>query len=268
MKIAAYNIRSGGFTRYEEKGDQPARISLLQKAVKEIDADLIGLIDTYRWPEIFTKKDIQQLFGYEHIAHVPLDSANKGPCSQTTLTTLSRIPFTHTQKRIYNRNVMKVTVAIEKQLMDIFVTYFDYSKESNRRKEAHSLLKLVTTDLPTIVMGDMNTFGRFDIPKELSAGLHLISHILHLDTILPPSWLTIINSRVPEYFREAGFTSVNAGHTPTGPTPLFMGRLAPACLELDYIWSRGIGVTHGRILREGIFDKASDHFPIVGTLTI
>src|ERR1044071_8673670 len=66
MKIASYNIMSGGFDDYSRNHGTPQRLTLLQTAIKKIDADVIGLIDTFRWDEMYTESDLTTLFGYKY----------------------------------------------------------------------------------------------------------------------------------------------------------------------------------------------------------
>jgi len=73
MKIASYNIMSGGFNDYNFNSLKPQRLDLLKKAIKEIDADFIGLIDTFKWKDIFRQQDLKKLFNYKKVFHINMD---------------------------------------------------------------------------------------------------------------------------------------------------------------------------------------------------
>ncbi len=62
MKVATYNIMSGGFTDYDYSLPHPTRLPLIQKAVKAINADFIALIDTFRWDELHSNNKIASMY--------------------------------------------------------------------------------------------------------------------------------------------------------------------------------------------------------------
>lgn len=53
MKIVSYNILGGGFGSYDEEGSRPERLEALVRAIKSVKADVVALIDTYRWKKNF-----------------------------------------------------------------------------------------------------------------------------------------------------------------------------------------------------------------------
>jgi len=86
MRIASYNIMSGGFNSYNTTSAAPQRLPLLQKAIREIGADIIGLVDTYRWNEIYTEADLKRLFGYKYAYCINLnDERQRLPTMPTSL---------------------------------------------------------------------------------------------------------------------------------------------------------------------------------------
>jgi hypothetical protein len=72
MKVAVYNVASGGFNTYDSTADTPERLELLKEAVAAIDADIIGLTDTFRWAEVFTASQLQDTFNYPLVASLNL----------------------------------------------------------------------------------------------------------------------------------------------------------------------------------------------------
>lgn len=73
MRIASYNVMSGGFNGYEHDTSLPQRLTELQTAVSELDADVIGLVDTFRWDEIYSPGDLKNIFGYKYAVCINLN---------------------------------------------------------------------------------------------------------------------------------------------------------------------------------------------------
>lgn len=46
---------------------------MLQKALKSIDADFIGLIDTFKWKETFSSNELSEKFGYKNVFHINME---------------------------------------------------------------------------------------------------------------------------------------------------------------------------------------------------
>ena len=91
MKIASYNIMSGGFNNYNSASNKPERLHLIQKAIETIKPDFIGLIDTFRWVEIFTDKELQKLFNFKYSFHINLDDVRVD--KRVGITVLSNLPI-------------------------------------------------------------------------------------------------------------------------------------------------------------------------------
>ena len=102
MRIAAYNILSGGFTTYNYESKTPERLQLLIKAIKEINADFIGLIDTFRWDSLFTESELRKIFNYKYVHCINLqDERLKSIGANNGITILSNIKF---NKVLYKKN--------------------------------------------------------------------------------------------------------------------------------------------------------------------
>ena len=63
---------SGGFDKYGDYSNIPQRLDKLIEAVKNTKADLVSLIDTYRWTEVFKAGQLENIFGYQKVFGVEL----------------------------------------------------------------------------------------------------------------------------------------------------------------------------------------------------
>ena len=78
MKIATYNIMSGGFGNYSSSIPKtPERLPLLKQALKTIGADFLGLVDTFHWRSTFLPEDLQKIFDYRCAFCIDLEDLDK-----------------------------------------------------------------------------------------------------------------------------------------------------------------------------------------------
>ena len=159
ITIASYNIASGGFEKYSYDLDVPTSLEQINTAVKIINADFISLIDTFRWEEKITNEQLIRMFNYRFAHSVNLQDErligighNNGITILTNLNVIESKPiFIHT------RNCIRTVVEVENKKLQIFSTYLDDKSEETRLKQTEELLKHVDPDLPTTILGDLNT---------------------------------------------------------------------------------------------------------------
>ena len=122
MKIAAYNIASGGFNSYDSLSDQPERLPLLQKVIKKIGADFIGLVDTFRWREVFTTNDLRKIFGYQNTFHININDQRVD--ERIGIAVLTNLPVKHFKSiRLKTRDCLKTQIDHQGKVIDIFTLY-------------------------------------------------------------------------------------------------------------------------------------------------
>lgn len=150
MKLASYNIMSGGFDGYDHAASAPPRLSVLQDTIKQIDADIVGLIDTFRWDKQFTPKQLTQLFHYPYSFSVALhDKRLEKLGHDNGLTILSRQPFVTRQAiNLGTRNAIHVQVNIGTRLASLYVVYLDDMSETTRLAQVDKLLTHITPAEP------------------------------------------------------------------------------------------------------------------------
>ena len=166
LEILSWNILSGGFYDYGSLGAIPPRIYGFADVIKELKPDIVSLVDTHRWTEVFTVGEIKQIFEYASAYMVKLEDQRlivKG--HDNGITVLTKNPDAKMSAIwLSTRNAIKTHVAG----IDIFSVYFDDVSEDTRIKQTKVLLQLVNPDVPTIITGDLNTFEKQNLNKTVN----------------------------------------------------------------------------------------------------
>ena len=251
---------SGGFNSYSSEADAPERLNLLKKVIADIDADFVGLIDTFRWKEVFTPSDLRKHFGYKNVFCIDMNDARVD--KKIGLTVLSRFNIQCKQLRIYNRNCIKSTIERKGNEYTIFTVYLDDLSEDTRLHEVESLLSQVTRK-NTVIMGDLNTFAKSDLeymPKDIQSHFRKKPD-LHKD--LKGVFQEMKRAEVVYLLQKEGFVNGMPTFQPTAPSKLFPGALDAPFVRIDYVFhSKDIQIKRAKVLRSDVLDKTSDHFPI------
>lgn len=260
MEIVSYNIMSGGFNAYDSVSKTPERLDLLVKTIQSIGADVVSLVDTHRWTEVFTTKDLIRLFGYEHVFSVKLeDERLRSNGRDNGVTVLTRLKVEKFEKiRLFNRNAIKTSVSG----IEIFTTYLDDVSEDTRLKQSESLLNQVTVGVPTIITGDLNTIDEFDLSETKSQIEELL--IQHPEArTMELSLRDMMRGEVTGKIREKGFVDMGKGKGNTVPSKLFPIHTDKPIARFDYgFCTPDIKIENFEVLRGTQFDQLSDHFPI------
>ena len=273
MKLASYNVMSGGFADYDPELPAPERLEALQQAIATIDADVIGLVDTYRWDEIYTEQQIGQLFGYPYARCINLnDDRLRAIGHNNGLTLLSKYPFVSTSTlSLGTRDALRVTLDHESRL-DIVVLYLDDLDEDTRLAQVAALVPQLDPTTPTVIMGDFNTFSRADGEADtnrLAALMTKYTNVLQMiNKTLFQTLSQMARAEVIDAIQRAGYQDASTLREPTAPTRLFHSWILKPIVRIDYmLHNEGVRVTDFHVPSGDIFNKASDHLPIVGTVT-
>lgn len=274
MEIATYNIMSGGFVDYTYEYHRPERINLLQQAIKQIGADFIGLIDTFRWKDIYSNEDLQKLFGYKTAFHINMDATEVDP--QIGLAILTNLNIKDCQiVRLATRNGIKTTATVEGQDIDIYTIYLHHADEDLRLKQAQSLVDQLGKN-PSIIIGDFNSIPHEK--RELLKQAFEEAFKSNPDFTKKAGFETYIKPRIENYcrgevlplFQSYGLTRAfdqSLEHTSSFtalashefPSPDFNSN----DFQVDHIlYSLGLRFDRLGSLAGGVFDEASDHYPI------
>jgi len=271
MRVASYNILSGGFNSYNYHSSSPERLNLLKKAISSINADFIGLIDTFRWNSLYNNKQLAKLFSYKSAYCINLnDSRLKKTGHNNGITVLTNLPVERFETiTLETRDAIKTTFRINGNILDIFTVYLDDLSENTRIKQAQALLKYVDQNKPTIIMGDLNTFSLNDIPKVNP----LIDKFATDNRQLYKSMLPVLNEmkrgEVIKILKKHGLKDADKSRESTTPTRLFPAKIKKAILRIDYAFHTDkIQIQNFKVLKNPVFDQASDHYPIVFDINI
>ncbi len=262
MKIGAFNVWMGGFSSYHGQEPHPPRLPKLVTAVQLLDADIMGLIDTHRWTQTFSRQQLRDLFGYRHSFTIDMNCTRVDP--RIGLTVITRDPTIECEPiRLFNRNAIKIWLRLNGQDRRIYLVYLDDLHESIRRRQVEVLLQDAQSQVatPTIIMGDYNALR----PEDITSWQALIGRCLRL----PPArrrWRELAvtageltRTEVIPLLRAEGFRDARDGQA--GPT--FMGRSYPLTrhpnLAVDHIFSRNWPVSE---FTAHYFPAASDHAAI------
>lgn len=266
MRLASYNVLSGGFDTYDNDAKEPKRLERLKEAIKIIDADFIGLIDTSRWDSLYTNTEIAKLFGYKSAYCINLEDERLKKIGHnngiTMLTNLEVIKYETIN--LVTRDAVRVSVLIDDILVDIFSVYLDDLSEDTRVIQTNKLLGYIDFKTPTIIMGDLNTLKRADL-QILNP---LIDKFFKNNPGLLEGYEGFLNDmkrgNVIEILEQHGLKDCSISFSATQPSKIFPAVVEEPVLRVDYAFvSSKLKTYNFRVLRDPLFDQTSDHYPIV-----
>jgi endonuclease/exonuclease/phosphatase family metal-dependent hydrolase len=262
-RFAVYNIRSGGFPAYEYQSTHPEGLPLLQEVIGSIDADVVGFVDTFRWDELYSPQDLQELFGYPYAHVINLkDERLKTLEHNNGVGILSRLPVVDSHVIwMESRNALLTTLRVGTRDVDVGVVYLDDKEESVRLDQVRSLIGQLDPRRATILMGDFNTIGGDEL-------LHAKREVKQLPDstsgLFWPKLARMNEGQVLAYLTAQGFADGATKKEATAPTLLIRPRAVAALFRIDYAFARGrIRVANLHVVKSAAIEKASDHYPLV-----
>jgi len=269
MKVASYNVMSGGFNSYNYEDKKPQRLNLLVEAVKQLNADFVSLIDTFRWDDIYSENDLKSLFGYKHVFCINLEDSRLQKLGHNTgITVMTNEKVVEIQKiRLNTRNGIKSTISKNDKKVDLFSIYLDDLLEETRIGQIKALLPLIDKKHPTILMGDWNTL----MQKDVLEFMRIIEKAAHANPIavkkMKPFFNEIQKGIVIKILEENGFHDLDTDSVTTVPTPLFGLKDLSSLARLDYIFgSDNISGSNFKVYKDNLFDMVSDHYPVTAVV--
>jgi endonuclease/exonuclease/phosphatase family metal-dependent hydrolase len=265
-RLVEWNIQCGGFEGYDQKTEAPRYLAEIQSGIKRLHVPFISLIDTYRWDQLYTPKDLQTMFGYSHAYCINLeDDRLKDLGHNNGITVLSNLDVEHFETiRIETRNAVKTTVNVNGGPLDIFSVYLDDVHEKTRLEQMRAILAHVKPNRKTLITGDFNCISDRDVkivqktvdsviqklPQKQKAQFYSVKEKLAHHSAI-------------RYLEAKGFADTAEKRQPTTPTHKLSPMLLPF-LRLDYAFrTPDIAVISTRVIRSKLFDQTSDHFPLV-----
>ncbi|MDC0449069.1 hypothetical protein OAL67_00480 [bacterium] len=260
FKLLSYNIMSGCFESYELTSKLTNRFDLLKDALKQINADYVGLCDAFRWKDTFSPEELKQAFGYKHILHVDMeDSRVEKEVGVAVMTNLDVKEFNVI--RAFNRNYIETVL----EGLNIYTCYLDDLSEDTRLKEINSLLEQVKK--PAIIHGDLNTFTKSDLEIENKTRLLFEQENELLTKQLKPILDGMQRCEVIDVIKDKGFVDSETNFNPTLPSKLFPAKVTEPFVRVDYIFhTPDVQSSNVTVHKDDLFHKVSDHFPLSATI--
>ena len=266
MRFASYNIMSGGFSSYSYDTPRPERLELIKKAVSMFHADLVSLVDTFRWDEIFSADEIASMFGYKNAYCINLnDDRLRKKGHNNGITVMSNLGGTQFETiSLGSRDAVRTSINIEGKHLDIYSIYLDDLSEDSRLLQLSQLLGQIRPGNTSVLMGDFNTLSKNDLPQTDPQ----INNFYAKNPSLLQSYEHILadmkRGEVISTLEINGFVDASKSPTPTAPTKLFPAVVTEPFLRLDYAFIKGeMRAKNFRVMSDAIFAESSDHYPIV-----
>lgn len=256
---------SGGFDDYEYQSSAPQRLPEIQAAVEELGADIVGLVDTFRWDELYTPVDISRLFGYEYSICINLnDNRLREKGHNNGLTLLSRTELLQVGAvSLGSRDAIKATVKLDGDEIDILLAYLDDLNEDVRLLQVQALSGYMDVSKPTVLMGDLNSLSSQDIAIIDEALSVFYRQNPDLEDDFKPVIGEMQRGEVVKELGSLGLIDSASSYEPTFPTKLFPSNNVHPFLRLDYcFYSPQLRVTNFEVPKKALFEVASDHLPI------
>jgi endonuclease/exonuclease/phosphatase family metal-dependent hydrolase len=273
MKFGTYNVEAGGFDNYRDyETTTPPRLDAIQDVVAGLDADVVSLIDTFRWHELYTPADLRAIFEYDHAITMPIADQTIGRADNYIgVTLLSRRELIGPGPiSIGERQALATDIELDSgDILSLFAAYLNHQSEAIRTGQADKVIEhALLSGEHRVIMGDLNTIARSDNKPPLRQLLQLL-----LDAAGNADMTDvrdILKGEAYHHFVEAGFEDANKDRLATWPTPRrrILGRVAiPPILRPDHILhSRSLRSSQGDVPKSGVVRYASDHFPLVADI--
>jgi len=260
-EILSWNILSGGFKDYVSPEKRPERIDGLAGVIKELKPDVVSLVDTYGWTEVFLPEELKSIFDYPYIRTVKLNDQRliiKG--HDNGITVFSQVSGTEIQTIwLTTRNAIRTKVGG----IDIFSVYLDDVSEDTRIKQIENVLKSVNPNTPTIITGDLNTIDLGDLAEASKNMEELGRKFPGPMKSMESSLNGMKQGEVTKILSNAGFVDLGKGKGNTVPAKLFPLPVNKPVLRLDYAFGNNlIKLDEFKVLTNEKYGNLSDHYPI------
>lgn len=260
---------SGGFSGYDHEQVTPQRLQELRAAIQEIDADVIGLIDTFRWDEVFSVEQLRSLFGYSYITCINLNDERLRKLGHDNgLTLMSKFPLRSCEVvKLGTRDALKASFEINGREVTIVLAYLDDLNEDIRLKQAEAIVSSIDDIDSSLIIGDFNTIAPID-NQDATRKIE----IFYADN---PGIKEKLNSMVEQmqraeviaWLESQSFIDSGGKAGATMPSKLFPAVSDKPFLRVDYcLHGSKLKVSNFGVHTTEIMQKASDHFPISFTV--
>jgi len=266
IRFAEWNIQSGGFEGYNPTAKTPYHLTDIQEGVRQLNAAFVSLVDTYRWDTLYTNENLKHMFGFAHAFCINLqDDRLKALGHNNGITVLSNLDVQKFETiRIETRNAAKTTLQINEKPLDIISIYLDDVREKTRLEQMKALLQYVTPNRKTIILGDFNCISDRDVKLiEKTMKSILQNSPRNVRTKLYSVQEKLAHRGAIRFLETKGFIDADKKGQPTTPTHKTSPMISPF-LRIDYAFcTTDIVIASTRVVQGKLFDRTSDHFPLI-----
>lgn len=259
---------SGAFDNYPHDLKLPSRLRKLKQVVSLAKADVVSFVDTFKWDKLYKTDEIKDMFGYRFAYCINLnDNRLRKIGHNNGITVLSNVEETNFQTLdLKTRRCVKTSISVNSVECDIFCVYLDDLSEDVRVSQVEQLLRYVSSDKPSIVVGDLNSFS----PKDVVRTKQRIDDFLKSNRKhekYRKQLNDMARAKVISKLFKHGFKDSAVEHKNTFPTKLTKISDEPI-LRVDYCLYKNCEIKEFKVLYGELFDKTSDHFPIIAKVNI
>jgi endonuclease/exonuclease/phosphatase family metal-dependent hydrolase len=272
LRLMNWNITIGGFDSYQPDLKIPVREAEIQSFVQNAHinrgVEAAGLIDAYRWDEIYgSDEGIASHLGYQAARFVRLNDErlNRNNGAGVGIAFATDIPIEQSKALdLDNRQGLGVILDVGKYGLQVATVYLDDLSQGVREKQIRALFSNLEADVPTVVIGDFNML-RPDLRSASSADRTKDLAVRSLAHLIPRkdlrNALVEMNRRTGVTLVESfGFTDAdNIRKRPTAPSIL-------PVLGIDYVfYNNAVHVNNIEVVPA---KKTSDHSAIITDLCV
>ncbi|HEY4160485.1 MAG TPA: endonuclease/exonuclease/phosphatase family protein [Candidatus Saccharimonadales bacterium] len=264
MRLATLNIQSGGFESYASTAGYPQRMGQIKEAVHVLDVDAIGLVDTYRWAEVFGNEGVREEFG--ELGFSDAYAINLGDPildGKLGVAILSKKPLQNIRTiDMAGRSALAAEVSDGEETLEFVSAYLAYDSEKQRVEQAKGLVAGLGKK-PYVVAGDLNGTNRGLTRKNTSVfGGEALQHLIVASPKVNDLHRAAAEMTIGEtmrIFEAAGLTDADERRRRT----LHIHGIGLLALDHVLYPPKLVQVTNLKVPRTKVFRKASDHFPMV-----
>ncbi len=278
--VGAWNVQSGGFSRYDPELESPERIDLIKDTLEENVAagfSTYMIIDAYRWPTLYKGDEgIASQFGFKHAGHSYLeDSTLKGDGENIATVLLSNEQVESVGPLdLGGRQGLRAVINIGGRCVQLFGAYLDHTSEQRREGQVSAIVSEVRRSdkvdaIPTIVFADFNTSFPFITRENMRAKSYemLLTHVLGRLPFLPKAQKGILREIRSPYaldeLIEVGFVPTDVSATPTTSLQFLNYRIPLVGFDGIYV-NKAVEVQESYVVRR----SPSDHDMVLAKLAV
>lgn len=242
---------------------KPVRMPVIIEAVRRLDADVVGLADTYKWKDAFSEQELQREFTYPFAFHIDMNDTRVD--KRIGLAVLSRLPARSAKAvRLHNRDAIRL--GLDDPRIDVWVVYLDDLSEDARLKEARALDEAAGTG-PVVAMGDFNSLWRRDVERVRGySEKYFRQRAPEFERSVQPVLSEMLRAEALEWLAGRRWRGAGDGYAPSAVTRLHELRMPEAVFAVDHVLARGCRAGSFRVLNGEFWERASDHYPAMATI--